>query len=267
MKKHTIFLALIGLIALSYQCYASLDLVGPLNDDRHVQSGKKYSGVILMRNTGDKPLKVQVTQHDYTFTYQGRNFYDVPGTNKRSNARWISLSSNKVIIPPLSDMSLGFNVKVPKKKDLAGTYWSIVMLTPDEDNSSSVAGSSESVTIKSVFAFGYQVVTTVGNLGSASIKFVDKTIVSSEGKTLLKVSLKNDGEMLVIPEVWASIFAESGENLGRFDAMKARIFPGCSLTSDIDMSRVPDGKYKALIVVDTGQADPVGAQYDIVIKR
>ena len=65
------------------------------------------------------------------------------------------------------------------------------------------------------------------------------------------------------PDVYVELFNEQGASLGKFSGLKYRIYPGTSVRQLIDVSTVPKGTYKALIVVDAGGDDVFGAQYTL----
>ena len=143
-------------------CRADFSIVGPLSDDRTILPGNKYEGIILMRNTADAPQRVTVTQTDYIHKSDGTNIYGIAGSNKRSNARWMSLPAKSLIIPPKSDISFGYTVKVPKNKDMKGTYWSLIVLTPQYDlPASNLTGEAFGVT--TVWQYGYQVSSSISD--------------------------------------------------------------------------------------------------------
>ncbi|MFA5104586.1 MAG: hypothetical protein WC527_05370 [Candidatus Margulisiibacteriota bacterium] len=267
IKINTLLTAVIlALLSTGTASFADLNIIGAFHDDRTVMPGNRYEGIILLRNTDDAPQSVDIKQTDYSFTANGVNDFGIPGSNKRSNARWISIPVNKVIIPPKSDISYQYSVQVPADNTLKGTYWSTIMLIPEVTAPEKKLDAS-SMGITTVFQYCYQVTSQISDSGMISAKFLNKEIVSSEGKTLLKIGLENNGTRLITPTVWAEIFDSTGNNLGKFESQKQRLFPDCSISSNIDISKVPDGTYKALVIVDTQLTDPVGAQYDLVITR
>ena len=52
-----------------------------------------------------------------------------------------------------------------------------------------------------------------------------------------------------------------------FDGERARVYPGTSVRRAIDLSRVPAGGYKALLVADAGEDNVYGATYTLEIER
>lgn len=262
----SLFISLLTLLVVVTAGIADLNVIGTLHDDRTVLPGKRYEGIIVLRNQDDQPQAVNIEQFDYSSKSDGSNDYGIPGSNKRSNAGWISLPVNKLIIPPKSDISLRYLVQVPNDTRLKGTYWSMIMLTP-EDPKTEMETRENSVGIKTIIRYGYQATSQITDTGNVSVQFLSKDLVTSEGKTILRIGLKNDGARLITPAVWAEIFDSTGTNLGKFETIKQRLFPGSSISSDIDISKVPAGQYKALVIVDTGLTDPLGAQYDLVVKK
>ena len=85
----------------------------------------------------------------------------------------------------------------------------------------------------------------------------------SEG-SLLQIDLENTGEFLVRPSVWAEIYDSAGELTGRRTSDPLRIYPGCSVRHKFDLELSP-GTYQALVVIDNGDGEVWGTQYDLEI--
>ena len=89
--------------------------------------------------------------------------------------------------------------------------------------------------------------------------------MAAEGKRAFLLDIGNDGERLMVPMMTVELFDAQGATVGRFDAGRARIYPGCSVRAKADLTDVPPGKYTAMVLLDSGDAQVMGAQYDIKI--
>ena len=65
------------------------------------------------------------------------------------------------------------------------------------------------------------------------------------------------------PEMYVELFDERGASVGTFRGALYRMYPGTSVRQSIDLTTVPPGTYKALVVVDAGADDVFGAQYTL----
>jgi len=118
--------------------------------------------------------------------------------------------------------------------------------------------------IKQVMRYGVQIVTHIGNTGSHKLKFIGTKLLAKEGGgRFLQVDMENIGERWLRPEVWLNLYDEEGRYIGKFESAGMRIYPGTSVRHRIDLSDVPRGKYKALLVADAGGDYIFGAQYTL----
>ena len=256
------FILLLLLIPIGSE--AGVGVIGGLTREREVKAGETYRGLILIRNTGEAPQEVKVYQTDYLFFFDGRNLYGEPGKTPRSNANWITFSRSRVTIPPQETVSVYYTAKVPDDPSLAGTYWSILMVEPIPESHPQAAEEGKvKVGITQVIRYGIQFVTHIGDSGSRKIRFLDKRLIEKEGKRILQIDIENIGERWLRPYVWAELYNEAGLAVGRFESRRSRIYPRTSVRHRMDLTGLPKGRYKALVVVDNGDRYVFGAQYKL----
>lgn len=252
---------------------AQVTVVGELSHDIDVKPGEKYDGTIQLRNETNEPQEAKIYQTDYTFRYDGTNDYGEPGKLPRSNAKWISFSPSYVILPPQGTTSIGFTVTVPYDtgtgvKPFIGTYWSMLMvegITKGSRESSLPTDTKKPhMSISQTIRYGIQIATHIANTGVKKINFLDTKIVSEKpGERILQVDIENVGDIGFHPDVYVELFDAKGVSLGKFPGIAFRIYPGTSARERIDLSKVPGGTYKAMIVVDAGGDDIFGAQHTL----
>ncbi len=326
-----IFLCLFIFLAPSE---AGVSIVGGLTREQIVKPGETHEGVIILRNTTEQPSQVKIYQTDYLFFADGKNIYGEPGKLQRSNAGWLTFNPSRVTVPPKSEVSIHYTLKVPlkipkiqsldseqkapktskqkasddnsskpkvsetpdKSQDdkqkvsergdtgtkepavdkseskapalvpMTGTYWSMLMVELLPESHPEAEGVKEGkvgVGILQVMRYGVQFVSHIEDSGSRKIKFLKSKLVAQEGKQLLQIDLENIGERWVKPVVWVELYDAKGALIGRFESSQKRIYPGTSVRHLIDLTEVPKGKYKALIVADSGGKDVWGAQYTL----
>jgi hypothetical protein len=117
--------------------------------------------------------------------------------------------------------------------------------------------------IMQTIRYGIQIATSIANTGTKMVKFLSTAIDTAGGKRALKIDIANTGEIGMRPDVYVEVFNEQGTSLGKFQGAKYRMYPGTSVRQLIDLSSVPAGTYKALVVVDAGGDDRFGAQYTL----
>lgn len=266
MKKLAFLLIFLFIATLGY---AGVAVVGELSREQNVKLGDKTEGIILVRNTGKETCEVKAYQTDYLFTCDGTNEYGKPGSNPRSNTPWITLNPVRVTVPPQETASIYYRILIPEDKNLHGTYWSLLMVesvvkpTPEE----AAPGKKKiSVGIQAIIRYGIQIVTNIEETGERKIKFLDKKLVEKEGRKFLQVDIENIGTRTLSPAVWLELYNSQGIYTGKFEGGKLRIYPTCSIRQEIELTDVPKGKYKGILVVDNGDEHVFGGQYDLEIK-
>ncbi len=249
---------------------AQVSVIGELSQDKDVKPGDSYTGVIMVRNDTKEPQEAKVYQTDYTFQCDGSNNYGDPGALPRSNAKWIAFTPSFLTIPPLTTMAVNYTVDVPKEAPggkLTGTYWSMLMVEGIQKGSaeSSVPQKDKKAQmgIMQTIRYGIQVATTIANTGEKKIEFLAVALDTTGGKRALRVDIKNTGDIGMRPDVTLQLFDQQGAQVGKFSGVKYRMYPGTSVRQSIDVSTVPQGTYKALVVVDAGGDDIFGGQYTL----
>ncbi len=283
MKKKILcfFLFFVVLVDLSF---AGVLVMGELTRERTLQPGETFEGTINLKNTGETSCRVDVYQADYLFYADGSNIYGEPGSAVRSNANWLSVAPNRLSIPPNEMASVYYTVRVPQIQELAsaynnfqvlespdliGTYWSMVMVEPmPQTGPESIEDETRNAKmgIQTKIRYGIQMVTNIGDTGARRIKFSDKKLINQDGRIFLQMDIENIGERWLSPTVWVEIYDNHGAKVGRFESSKKRIYPGCSVRHKVDLTNVPKGKYKALVVADNGDEYVFGAKYDFGIE-
>ncbi len=247
-----------------FTAMAGVSVVGSLFRKKNVTPGGTFQGIIFIRNKTDAPREVKVYQTDYLFFFDGRNIYGEPGKDPRSNANWISFSPQRLVIPPKGKSEVNYTVKVPDDETFVGTYWSMLMVERISKNSPEVIGLDKgkiNLGMRQVIRWGIQVVTHIGDTGVRKIKFLKIKLMKMKEKKILLIDIENIGDRLLNPVLWNELYDEKGGFIGRLKGGKWSIYPGTSVRYRVDISTVPKGKYKALIVADNGDEHVFGARY------
>jgi len=246
-------------VLLSLCCQAQIAVQGKLTHEFVVEPGRSYAGEIVISSTTDSSTDVESAQSDYLFFANGSNVYGEPGSMPRSNAGWITFYAPSTI-GPNETVSILYEIKVPNDPSLVGTYWSMILITPQL---SPAETPEEGVGIQQRMGYGIQIVTHIGDTGERKISILDVKLIREEEDSVLQVDIENVGERWVRPMAWAELYDEQGATVGRFESSQLRIYPGCSVRHRFVLSEIPSGAYKALVVFDNNDEYIWGAQYDL----
>jgi len=270
--RHALAFCCLSLLAANAALAGPVSVLGRLTRQATLQPGGKSEGTIVLRNNTDEPREVRVYQTDYLFYADGRNIYGEPGSVARSNSSWIAFAPRQVVVAAKATSSVHYTIQVPQEPGLAGTYWSMLMVEPLAEGSLDPPEPEKGklkVGIRTVIRYGIQFVTHIADSGKSDIRFRDKRLLINDGKQILQLDIQNTGESWLRPLVWAQLYDEHGASMGRFDAGRLRLYPGCSARFRIDLSelsQLPAGNYTALIVADNGDEHVFGAQYKLHIE-
>lgn len=262
MKRHILpFTAILLLCSIAP---GQVSIVGELSQDREALPGERYDGSILVRNDTDEPQEAKVYQTDYLFFADGTNRYDQPGSHPRSNAQWVTFSPAYLTLPPHATVNVSFSVAVPNPP-VSGSYWSMLMVEgiPRSSAESSRRDAKAEMGIMQAIRYGIQIATHIKGTGSRAIEFSNPRVLARDKGKVFQVDVRNTGDLGMRPEVYLELFNEQGVSLGKYLGIQYRIYPGTSVRQTIDLSAVPKGTYKALVVVDGGGDDVFGAQYSL----
>ena len=248
--------------------HAGVVVIGNLARTVNVQPGDAFDGVVFLKNTDSTSADVRLFQTDYLCKADGTNDYGLPGRAPRSNAEWITVSPTRVRLMGGETRPVRYKGRVPQNPKLAGTYWSMLMVEPIVEEAAVPANDPTKVAmgLKTSIRFGIQLVTEVGKNAKASLQVKEKRLVSNSDKRNFELDIANDGDRLLIPSMTVEMFDKTGASVGRFDAGRARIYPECSVRAKVDLSGIPDGKYTAMVLLDSGESQVLGAQYDLEIS-
>jgi len=268
--KHVLTLMFIGILLAGTVARAAggITVIGGLTRYASLKPGGKTEGRILVRNLGTEPQEVKAFQTDYLFYADGRNLYDPPGSNPRSNASWITFTPSQFTVAPQDTVIINYTLQVPQDATLTGTYWSMLMIEPLATSLTAPAAEKDKLkfSVQTILRYGIQLIADIDGADStSSIKFPRQQLIKKDGKCLLVLDIENTGDRYLTPLVWAELFDSEGISLGRFEAGRQRVYPTCSSRFQIDLTQLSTGKYDALIVADNGDEAVYGAQLKLEI--
>lgn len=261
-------------LTLLYVCAAggvwgqTVLIEGSLVRQHSVGPGGKVSGTIMVHNAGTEKSPVRVYQTDYQFDAE-QSSYGTPGQLPRSNANWITYTPHIFTIGPGERTEIQYQVTVPDDPKLAGSYWSMIMVEPEMPAAPPPRAEEGKMVmaIRTVCRYGIQVATTVPGTGAADLAFVRSTVLQADGQRRLQVDMRNTGEVLLRPAVWADVYdAQTGELVTKIEAERGTVYPTCTLRRELDLKPLAPGDYQVLVVADNGDDNVFGARYSLQVK-
>jgi hypothetical protein len=262
MKLSRIVALLLLTTAVSSRDAASqVSVVGGLVHERTSPAGRNYEGFIEVRNDGPVPAAVRVYLTDYHFDAEGRSRFSEAGTTPRSNARWVTLGSHSVRVSPRQSSRITYQVNVPValQDSTGGSYWSVAMIEVEPEAASPKRAGS--VEIRTVVRQGVQLVTHVGQSGSASISFANVMVVADTLGPAVTFDVANDGTRARKLMLSVDLYSEKGELVARMTKSRGLLYPGCSIRQAFSLAALKKGSYRAFVVADAGDDDLFAGQF------
>jgi hypothetical protein len=257
-RSSLVVLAGAALFAAPVAARAQIAVLSSTVEEHEAAKGETYSGRIVIANSTSVPQPVRIYQTDYTFNAVGGNVFADPGTTARSNASWVTPQSQNVVVPPRSELTVPYSVKVPVRDSLRGTYWSMIMVAGAE-TAPTASSKSSSVGIGSVVRYGIQVATHIGSTGRRTVKFSNPAASHTANGAALDVDVTSSGERATRPTLSVELYDAQGVLRGKGRQVRGLLYPGTALRQHFEFASLPPGTYKALVFADTGE-DPVLAQ-------
>ena len=251
-------------VALPLCAAAQIAVVGSTVEERVATPGESYIGTIVVRNLTKQDQPVRIYQTDYLFFADGTSHFDDPGTTPHSNAKWITPTVRSLLVPPSSEMTVSYAVKVPPNDSLVGTYWSTIMV----EGAPSEAGTSSSgrpqVGVGAVMRYAVQVATHIKTSGSRKVSFANsKFLTNPDSSQAFELEVQNVGERAYRPALWIEVYDEQGALKANARQDRGLLYPGTSLKQTFALGKLPHGNYRAIVFADSGEDAVFASQFTL----
>ena len=265
MTTTTRSLLLLGAMLLApVAARAQIAVVGSTVEERVAAAGESYVGTVVVRNLTQQDQPVRIYQTDYLFFADGTSHFNDPGTSARSNAPWITPTVRSLLVPPQSEMTVTYTVKVPASDSLKGTYWSAIMVegAPNEANRSS--GGRPQVGVGSVMRYAVQVATHIQASGSRKVTFANSKFLTNPDSTqTFELDVLNAGDRGYRPALWIEVYDAEGALKANARQERGLLYPGTSLRQAFALGRLAPGTYRAIVFADSGEDAVFASQFTI----
>jgi len=253
-----------ALLAAPVVAQGQISLLSPTVEEHQATTGETYTGRMVLSNPTSTPQTLRIYQQDYAFRADGSNNFADPNSLPRSNASWVTPQATRVTVPPRSELTVPYSVKVPASDSLKGTYWSMILIEAAEQ-APTQSGAAGNVGIGTVVRYGVQVATHIGSSGARAVTFEKPNATHvANGDAALDIDVVNTGERAIHPKMSVEIYDGSG-------ALKAKtkpqerglVYPGTSFRQTFTFGKLAAGTYKVLVFADTGDPKVLASQYTI----
>ncbi len=239
---------------------ASIILRTALTHEKEALPGERYTGVIEISNSADAPQRVHIFKTDFRSTARGESIYDAPTGAGRSNASWIEYSPEYLTLPAKSTMTIPYSVQVPQLDSLAGSYWSVLMVEPEDEIDP--LQSQNTLHIHTRIRYAVKVVTMLP-FENRELTFLEYKLMQRQGEPFLQVDALSSGTAHFKAVLTLQLFDAVGQPAGTFSAPYQTLFPASSRRFEIALARELAGEYKALLTADCGEDVLYGITFEL----
>lgn len=233
---------------------------GDLTHSYFPKPGDKIRGKITLGNDRDLPEEVLLEINDYSFNCSGEVFFEDPETYPRSNAGWIQLHTDKIVIPPHSESDVFYTIEVPEKVASQGSYWSVILVEPQTTFSAQQL-SADQMQVNIKIRYANHIITTLGN-PQAKLKILSKEPGILNEKKVLNIDVANTGELFLDPKLSLKVYDKTGKALQTLNAPKQRIYPDTSVRYSLDIAHFVNGNYTGFLILDAGNDHLFGDRFE-----
>ena len=113
--------------------------------------------------------------------------------------------------------------------------------------------------------YAVQIVTHIGSSGSEDFRLTSIRFTGDDPTLLgaLDVDLENVGDRMIQADLRVELFGAAGEAVGTFLSLRRRTFPTTSVRYTTDLSEVPAGAYKMLLILRLVSGSIYASEYSI----
>lgn len=243
---------------------AQIAVVGSTVEERVVAAGESYVGTIVVRNLTTQAQPVRIYQTDYLFFADGTSHFSDPGKTARSNASWVTPTVRSLLVPPSSEMTVTYSVKVPAVDSLTGTFWSALMVEGAPTEAARSSGGRPQVGVGAVMRYAVQVATHIRATGSRKVAFANSRFVTNPDSTqTFELDVQNVGERGYRPALWIEVYDEQGTLRANARQERGLLYPGTSLKQTFALGKLPAGTYRAIVFADSGEDAVFASQFTL----
>lgn len=243
---------------------AQIAVVGNTVEERVSAPGESYVGTIVVRNLTPQDQPVRIYQTDYLFFADGTSHFGETGSAARSNGGWITPTVRSLLVPPASEMTVSYTVRVPANDSLVGTYWSAIMVEGAATEAGRSSGARPQVGVGAVVRYAVQVATHIRASGSRKVSFADSRFLTNpDSSQSFELDVKNEGDRAYRPALWIEVYDEQGTLRANARQERGLLYPGTSLKQTFALGRLPAGVYRAIVFADSGEDAVFASQFTL----
>lgn len=258
--------------------HATIMMSGKLSYNYNTSAGNTITGSIELRNAGKEAAEVKLYQEDAPINADGKMAFVPTGktSHVRSNAAWLSLSSDRLVLPPNKSQLVTYTIDVPNNQALKGSYWSVIHIEPvskkspesqlaqqDNENKKDIT-----FRIQQKMRYAVQIRTHIGDDNAANLVFSEPKIDKDDkGERHFYIDIENKNIQYSSPALRLDVFDQKGNLVKKLEGKTRGLYPQAKKTFAVNMAGLKPGQYKGLVAAEdnfTGQI--FGSDINLTVK-
>jgi hypothetical protein len=213
------------------------------------------------------PVKLVLYAVDATNGENGGIDYYSQATKPTDVGAWVAISNTTVELPAKTQLTVPFNIIVPKEAGNGQHLGGIAAQLVNDSNSggTGTAQNGASMSVKTVTRALTAVQVNVGDAAPVlSLAITGAKLSETNGQKNLALDLKNTGNTMVQPKGEVTFTDASGKVTLNVPVNLNNILPGNNITYPVEIGNIATGTYKVHASLDFGNSNP--AVYDSTIE-
>ncbi|MFB6457813.1 hypothetical protein ACE38W_21260 [Chitinophaga sp. Hz27] len=241
-------------------------IIRPATIDFKLSNGQSSVGKVLITNTLPITKQFTVYVNDFIRDSTGTHVYTMPGSQPHSCANWIKLDKTYFEAAPGQVSELDFHLQVPEGGDADKEMkWAMIFLETTQEQ---VVESPDGVktTINGRMRVGVHVYQTPPNITERDVQIIGfRAPVPTDTLRTCQIVCENTGRTQIEITSYIELANTATNEKTKVDFPLFPMFPGQKRVVYFQIpSKLPQGKYSLIGVVDAGGNVPIAAvQEDI----
>ena len=238
-------------VLFSIACVGRL-AVGPLSLILDIPAEGRGSGSISIVNTGDDPIELKVSLHDWWRGPDGALQILPPATVERSCSSWVRFAPSSLVMSPGDQVDLSVEVEVPA--DVEGDHWALLLVeeVPPPEERAKAEGMAS--TTRVIVSYAIKILQTDASTENQALEIRGMELVEQDPLTF-SVHIANTGNAHLTTTGTLTVRDIFGETVREFDIKAFPTLPGeerILVVADEAGSAVEAGQYFMIAIVDFG---------------
>jgi len=238
--------------------------VSPAHFNLNLNPGDTKTYKIIVNNSSNYKKQFQVNVYDFNMNGRGKSNFLPAGEGKYSLAKWLNISPTFIEIKPRERKEVAFTVTVPTSDSGFKSAWSIIMLEEQKPrlkiSDATKNGNTIALGIVPTFAFGIFVYQNPPNVLTNKIEITNFTFKNTDVDKTIYIEAQNQGDGIAYCTSYIDLTNLDTGRQTRLKVKRFTIMPDLIRDFIFELpSKMPQGKYLAVGVLDYGSADEIQA--------